>query len=195
MTKASATFKAGRFKLGGVPAWRTAVLAASFLAALSGPLRAAPLTAAVFPFELDDTSLDGAMRGAQPAEQARLQALDAQLRAALAASGRYTLVDIAPVAAKAAAGSLRSCASCGPALAQQLGAQVEVNGWVQKVSNLILNINLVVRVAAGGAGADAASGRVIAAGSADIRGNTDESWQRGLAWLLRHRILVAGQTP
>jgi hypothetical protein len=187
MTKASATFKAG-----GARARRTALLAASLLAALSGPLRAAPptappFTAAVFPFELDDTSLDGAMRGVQPAEQARLHALDAQLRAALDASGRYTLLDIAPVAAKAAAGSLRSCESCGPALAQQLGAQVEVNGWVQKVSNLILNINVVVR--------DTASGRVIDAGSADIRGNTDESWQRGLAWLLRHRILVAGQMP
>ena len=182
MTKASATFKAG-----GARACRTALLAASLLAVLSGPLHAAPPTAAVFPFELDDTSLDGAMRGVQPAEQARLQALDAQLRAALAASGRYTLVDIAPVAARAAAGSLRSCESCGPALAQQLGAQVEVNGWVQKVSNLILNINVVVR--------DAASGRVIDAGSADIRGNTDESWRHGLAWLLRHRILVAGQAP
>ncbi len=187
MTKASATFKAGRARARG-----GALLAASLLAAWCGPLRAAappavPVTAAVFPFELDDTSLDGAMRGVQPAEQARLLALDARLRSALAASGRYTLLDTAPVAARAAAASLRSCESCGPALARQLGAQVEVNGWVQKVSNLILNINVVVR--------DAASGRVIDAGSADIRGNTDESWQHGLSWLLRHRILADGRTP
>jgi hypothetical protein len=52
---------------------------------------------------------------------------------------------------------------------------------VQKVSNLILNINLEVR--------DVADGHVLRAGSVDIRGNTDETWARGLAWLLRHRIL------
>ena len=52
---------------------------------------------------------------------------------------------------------------------------------MQKVSNLILNINLQVR--------DVGTGRLVAAGSVDIRGNTDESWRRGVAYLLEHRIL------
>ena len=43
--------------------------------------------------------------------------------------------------------------------------------WVQKVSNLILNINLELR--------DAATGQTLDVGSVDIRGNTDESWRRG----------------
>ena len=42
--------------------------------------------------------------------------------------------------------------------------------WVQKVSNLILNINLEVR---------SESGAMRYRGSVDIRGNTDESWLRG----------------
>jgi hypothetical protein len=52
---------------------------------------------------------------------------------------------------------------------------------VQKVSNLILNINVYMR--------DAESGRMTFARSVDIRGNTDESWQRGLDYLLRNYLL------
>jgi hypothetical protein len=64
-----------------------------------------------------------------------------------------------------------------------LGAQLVVIPWVQKVSNLILNINVTIL--------DAATGRVVAGGSVDIRGNTDESWSRGLSYLARERLLAA----
>ena len=174
MTKAMATFKAGGARL--------AVLAGLIAVALPHAALAAAERAAVFPFELDDTSLGGAMQGEPPAELARLQRLDAQLRAALVDSGRYTPVDIAPVAAALAATDLRTCDTCPADLARKLDAPVAVNGWVQKVSNLILNINLVVR--------DAATGKMLRAGSVDIRGDTDESWTRGLAYLLKHRILA-----
>ena len=56
-----------------------------------------------------------------------------------------------------------------------------VIGWVQKVSNLILNLNLQVR--------DVESGAIVSAASVDIRGNTDKSWRRGAIYLLEHRIL------
>ena len=55
-------------------------------------------------------------------------------------------------------------------------------GTVQKVSNLILNMNIYVR--------DASSGATLAAMSADMRGNTDESWSRTLDWLIRNRLLT-----
>ena len=32
-------------------------------------------------------------------------------------------------------------------------------------------------------------GDLVGGGSADIRGNTDESWQRGVSYILRNRIL------
>jgi len=51
---------------------------------------------------------------------------------------------------------------------------------VQKVSNLILNVNLVVE--------DVATGKTLRADSVDIRGNTDESWTRGLRYLLNERM-------
>ena len=56
---------------------------------------------AVFDFELIDTSLEGATRGARPDEQQRLARLsDHQL---LRDSGRFSLVDITPIAREAQA--------------------------------------------------------------------------------------------
>ena len=47
--------------------------------------------------------------------------------------------------------------------------------WVQKVSNLILNINI---------GVSTKQGEVLYTTSVDIRGNTDESWLRGVRRLV-----------
>jgi hypothetical protein len=140
--------------------------------------RAVPPTAAVFAFQLDDTSLQGSMAGPTPDDLARLVRLDTQLRDALAKSGRYT-----PLAAPALPDgrTLWTCDGCERDVARRMGAAVSVVGWVQKVSNLILNINLVVR--------DVTTEQRVAAGSVDIRGDTDESWTRGLSYLLRNRIL------
>lgn len=142
---------------------------------------AEPLRAAIFPFELDDTSLQGAMQGPVSADQARIAHLTTQLSDLLARSGQYQ-----PVAAAAPTeATLRSCGGCDIDLASKLGAQVSVVGWVQKVSSLILNINVVIR--------DVATGTMIHAGSVDIRGDTDESWSRGLAYLVRNRILLPAE--
>lgn len=135
---------------------------------------------AIFDFELMDTSLDGELRGPDPAEQTRLESLAPQLRAALAHQAGYRIVDIAPVAAQAHAANLQACGGCDTALAGMLGARFSVTGTVQKVSNLILNINVYVR--------DVADVHMVAAASADIRSNSDESWRRGLDWLIRHRL-------
>ena len=53
---------------------------------------------------------------------------------------------------------------------------------MQKVSNLILNINVYME--------DAESGKMKFARSIDIRGNTDESWSRAASYLLRNRLLA-----
>lgn len=50
------------------------------------------------------------------------------------------------------------------------------------MSNLILNMNIYLR--------DASSGKLIDFASADMRGNTDESWIRTLDWLVRNRLLT-----
>jgi hypothetical protein len=78
---------------------------------------------------------------------------------------------------------LQSCSACVIDLARRPGAQLAVIGWVQKVSNLILNLNAPLL--------DVAAGRIVAGGSVDIRGNTDESWSRGLTSLVRERLLAS----
>ena len=153
----------------------------ALLAALTLLLAAWPTSAAeslaLFPFELVNTS----MEPTRSDETARLARLTAQADQRLAAAG-YRLVDIAPAAAGITqAAPLRDCNGCELDLARQLGAQLAALGWVQKVSNLILNVNLQIR--------DVATGRLVKGGSVDIRGNTDESWERGIAYLIDRRIL------
>ncbi len=140
-------------------------------------------TTAVFDFELLDTSLEGEIQGPKEAELLRTEMISELLRRLMEESGRYQLVDLAPAAAEIeAAGYLRGCNGCEVAVAKDLGATLAVTGVVQKVSNLILNINIYIR--------DVASGRLVKAMSADIRGNTDQSWSRGVSWLVRNRLLV-----
>jgi len=146
----------------------------------TGPAAAEPaIPVAVFDVELINTS----PAASTPEEIERTRVLGQQLRDALSRSGRYRIVDLAPVrAALDQAPALRTCNGCELPLARQVGARQAVVVWVQKVSNLILNINIKIE--------DAATGARIRAGSVDIRGNTDETWTRGLRYLLENQILI-----
>jgi Protein of unknown function (DUF2380) len=154
----------------------TATLLTGLINGLVAPAAAQTLPEiAVFDFALNNTS----PAASTPEELARLQRLDQQLKEGL--RSRYTVVDVSPVRDKLTrVDSIRGCNGCELDLARQLGAQQVAYGWVQKVSNLILNVNLVVE--------DATTGRTLRAESVDIRGNTDESWTRGLRYLLNERM-------
>lgn len=154
---------------------RSLVLA-GLLAGFVTPAAAQTLpTVAVFDFALTNTS----PAPSTPEELARLQRLDQQLKDGL--RGHFKLVDVGPVQDRLArVDSIRGCNGCELDLARELGAQQVAYGWVQKVSNLILNVNVVVE--------DASTGRTLRAESVDIRGNTDDSWSRGLRYLLNERM-------
>jgi Protein of unknown function (DUF2380) len=143
------------------------------------PAATAAERAAVFEFEFIDTSLDGEILGMTAEEKARIAKMAPMARELLAKYG-FESVDIAPVAEKAKNSNLQSCGFCDAAMAKELGATVAVTGTVQKVSNLILNINLYFR--------DADTNTMEKVGSVDIRGNTDESWFRGLKYLVKNRL-------
>src|SRR5207248_958423 len=93
---------------------------------------------AVFDFELIDTSLEGAIRGARADEQERLARLSDQLRQILRNSGRFSLIDITPIAREAQASNLQACGGCDMRFAKRIGAELANTGTVQNVSNLIL---------------------------------------------------------
>jgi hypothetical protein len=144
------------------------------------PVALAAQRVAVFDFELIDTSLDGETYGTRPEEKARLKKASDQLRQALAKSEQFEVVDIGPVAAHEA--NLQACGGCDAALARKLGADLSITGTVQKVSNLILNMNIYIR--------DVSSQKLIVSRSADFRSNTDESWTRTVNYLIRNYVLA-----
>jgi hypothetical protein len=158
------------------------------LLCLLGPAAAAaaPLKVAVFDLELYDTSLEGELRGRDPAETARLAQMTALLREAIAAQDGLTAVDVAPLRDRLATmPALYSCSGCEAKLAGELGAERSLSGFVYKVSTLILYITVAVR--------DTGTGRLIQEGSVSIRGNTDESWRHGLQSLLARQIFKDGR--
>ena len=71
-----------------------------------GPSTAQPVV--VFNFELIDTSLEGAVRGARADEQKRLARMSDQLRRLLRDSCRFSLVDLTPIASEAQASNLQA---------------------------------------------------------------------------------------
>jgi hypothetical protein len=134
---------------------------------------------AVFDIELINTSLEPERRD----EALRLAMLSAMLRDRLGALGSFRIVDTAPLRERISQGpELRNCNGCDREFGRDLGAEVVAVASVQKVSNLILNINLALK--------DVRSGAILSGGSIDIRGNTDESWRRGLDRLLRNQGLA-----
>lgn len=158
-----------------------ALLSIAVLLLTGSAALADPPKLAVFDFELIDTSLPGEFYGSKP-EEARLARISEQLRKELAESGRFQLLDIAPVRDAARHANLQACGGCDLQLAGQLGADLEITGLVQKVSNLIINLNIFLR--------DVKTGTMITAASADMRGNTDESWSRTMSYLIRNRLLA-----
>jgi hypothetical protein len=147
------------------------------LLAAGTPARAAAPRLAWFGFDFVNTS----PAPSSPAELARTARISDAAAAVLARSGRYQLVPVPPrEQVLQGAAAIQGCNGCERSVAQKVGAQLAAYGWVQKVSNLILNLNIVIE--------DAATGRQVAGGSVDIRGNTDESWDHGLKFLFEEHV-------
>jgi Protein of unknown function (DUF2380) len=142
-------------------------------------MAAEPPTIAVIGFELVDDQPDP-VRDAD--HKRRLAAIHAQLQQGLHQRGLYRVVDAAPAqpmidALRAQNAFLYRCNGCLADVGQKLGTRLVVVGWVQRVSELILNVNVSVRVAA--------TDEEVLAKSVDLRGNNDESWTRAMAFMLR----------
>src|SRR5215472_4434963 len=99
-----------------IPSYVVALWALLFVSC--GPTAAQSV--AIFDFELIDTSLEGAMRGARADELERLARLSDRLRQLLRDSGRFSLVDITPIASEAQASNLQACGGCDMRLARRI---------------------------------------------------------------------------
>ena len=145
--------------------------------AMAAPASAAPEKTAVFEFQLANL----AQQPPTDADKARLPRLTDMLRHLLADTGRYEIVSTEPLKAKAESEDLRSCGGCADDYAKKLGARIAVTGQIQKVSNLILNINVYIK--------DLGSKAPEKAYSVDIRGDNEDSFDHGIKYLVKHNIL------
>ncbi len=156
-------------------------LAVAMLLACHGPASAAGVKTAVFPFGLIDTSQEGEANGVRADQTRRLGLITSELDAMLKKDGRYDPADLSPVEDQIEkVAPIYSCNGCEDALAKKVGAKLAIVGTVQKVSNLILNINLYIR--------DIEKQRIVREYSVDVRGNTDETWSRSLRYLVKNRL-------
>ena len=155
-----------------------ALLCAALLAAAPSLAASDLKSIAILDFDLVDDQ-----RELAPAtiEYQRLPVIRDQLQQAFTANQLYRVVDVGPAAAlmetHRSRTQLRDCNGCELDIGRALHADRVLVGWVQKVSNLILNINIQIE--------DTATGAVVLNKSVDLRGNTDESWRRGVAALVR----------
>jgi Protein of unknown function (DUF2380) len=141
---------------------------------------AAPVkTAAVF----DAVFINSSPQPTTPEERARIANLTVKLKQALDKSGLYRAIDLASIKKDVdAVRDITDCNGCEVDLAKKAGAQIAVVAWVQKVSNLILNMNIRI--------VDVKTGATLKGGSVDIRGNDDVSWNRGLKYLLEEHVFA-----
>ena len=149
-------------------------------AAAGEPDASAPRIAAVMEFELIDDMRDYERPEVKDAQNRRIGLISDELRQELRQRGMYRIVDNSEaedlISSLKAQQELRDCNGCEIDIGRALGADVIIIGWVQKVSNLILNINIEVK--------EVSSGRMLYVKSVDLRSNSDNSWLRGIRFMV-----------
>lgn len=110
-------------------------------------------------------------------EAARLQLLTDLIETRFREEG-LDLLDISPIREELdGIANPANCYGCEVRMAAKLDADYVAVGVVQKVSNLILAMNLVMR--------DVETGTPVRQRVVDIRSNTDASWLRGMRYILK----------
>ena len=117
------------------------------------------------------------------AERGRMQAIEEIFRSKLESTGEFRFIPAsADIQSKINEGqSIGDCGGCEIDYGTRSGADGSAGIGVKKVYNLILNINLYM--------VDVPQRKIMLTQSVDIRGNTDQSWTRGMNYLIKNHIL------
>ncbi len=161
----------------------TSLLCAALLAALpASAATSAPITLAIFDFELEDFSAGASSPGETPSDTEQLARVTDEVRHLFAGSGRYRLVDVSTADTPAAkAHTLRDCDGCEATIALRLGADQSLLGVVRRISRMEYIVRFQIR--------DARTGAVVSAGDSGLRMGANYSWNRGAARLIKDRLL------
>jgi len=138
-----------------------------------------PIKLAIFDFELEDLS---AGPGESPADTLLLKQITDDARRMIADSGRYSLVDISGADAEAVKGrGLHRCNGCDAGIALKLGAERSFVGFVTRISRTEYMVRIQI--------SDTRTGAVISDSQTGLRMGADYSWNRGIASLIKLRLL------
>ncbi|MDR4305383.1 DUF3280 domain-containing protein [Chelatococcus sambhunathii] len=117
------------------------------------------------------------------AERRRMTAMVDTFKLMLEKSGRYSFKPVDPAIQERITKDQKmgECGGCELGYGKEVG--VDQVAWieVQKVSELILNLNVYM--------ADVKTGKQVFVKSVDLRGNNDESWQHSIKFLVRRYML------
>ncbi|MEQ1672123.1 MAG: DUF3280 domain-containing protein [Hyphomicrobium sp.] len=154
--------------------------------AVSHPAVAAQKVA-IFPFDIRDAEIEGDYF-AKPKDYdiARMRLVADELKVLMEKSGKYDVVDMAAFAADIdKASPFNKCDGCEAEIAKKAGAELAVTGFVDKLSDALISLQLFAR--------DAATGEMKKTMSAEIRGNTDELWLHGIRYLWKNRFNIEAE--
>lgn len=127
-----------------------------------------------------DTSTEGAYNGVREDEVERIAKMEDLVRERMSAEG-FEILDNAPIQSQLESiQNPADCYGCDVRMGEELGADYVLTGEVQKVSNLILSMNLVMR--------NVPEGKMIRGLSVDVRSNTDDSWAHGVNYIFKHHF-------
>lgn len=116
--------------------------------------------------------------------QTRLKMANAELRARLAETKQFELVDDTTSSRfnqkVSTALSNNACESCELTLAKQLNIQQILYPWIYKLSNLVLSLHVVI--------IDVATGKAVVKKIHDFRGDNDQSWQRAIQYFVKQTV-------
>ncbi len=163
---------------------RIVALALAFVL-LPAAAHAGQQKAIIFPFDLIDQQQQfeiGVMpKGIDPEEKRRLGLITEELTKLIKKSGRYDVLDPAPIAADIEEKSpMWKCNGCEDDLAKKVGADVAFIGTVRKASDVLFTVSVYIR--------DIAKERVTKQGSSEIYGNTDAMWLRAVHYIVDRRL-------
>jgi hypothetical protein len=160
------------------------LLSFAFLPALAkDPDKARAVKIAVFDFELEDVSPAASLLGKTTSSAASMEKVSSEARRVLAESGRYSLIDVSKVGAKAVTErSLRNCDGCEAGIALQLGAKQSLIGVVRRVTQTDYYVLIQIR--------DARTGKMLNQQDANFAGG-DDGWASGVRMLIKHQVLAS----
>jgi hypothetical protein len=141
--------------------------------------------AIIFPFDLIDQQQQfeiGVMpKGLDPADKRRLGLITDELTKLIKETGRYQVLDPAPIAADIEEKApMYKCNGCEDDLANKVGADFAFIGTVRKASDVLFTVSVYIR--------DIAKQKVVKQASGEIYGNTDAMWLRAVRYLVAKRL-------